>query len=215
MPAPETMQHFAPPKHFSTEQVIFNQGDSFENIYLIQKGMIKLTRVNADGKQFIIRVAISGSILGARTLLMKDTFGATATCLSDCELVCIPKDDFSALLKKDDNVLAYFLKDVGQQIEFSHQLHNVLIQKTNQEKVAELLIVFAHLYGESQSSGEILITPALSLRDFSEISSIPYDNLTRVFSNLRKNNLIEYGDGKLKLLAPNEISKHSMSREHI
>ncbi len=206
MEVPTVISGYNPTKNFSKGNIIFEQGDLFDNVYFVKSGIMKLSKLDFDGKEVIIRMAITGSIVGARSLYMKDKYAATGECLAETELVLIPKQKFKEMLRDYESCLNYFVNDLNKQIDFYHELHNILIHNTNQEKVAELILVFAHLYGEDKN-GHLVVDPMLSYKDISSIIGIPYDNLTRVFSKFREKKIISYKDKRLEVLDHHELAK--------
>src|SRR5712672_1345121 len=73
---------------------LFTQGEVAECVYLISSGIVKLSCVEASGKEVIVGLRCSGWLLGATQIILNEVYPVTAATLSECQLVTISRPEF-------------------------------------------------------------------------------------------------------------------------
>src|SRR6476659_6246495 len=77
---------------FSKKQAIFNQGDSSDAVFYIQKGKVRLTVVSKTGKEATIGVLNEGNFLGEGCLTGQHLRLCSAIAMTDCSVMRIDKN---------------------------------------------------------------------------------------------------------------------------
>lgn len=83
--------------HFETGEVIFEQGDLGEYLYMIVSGEVEAV-MKEDGKEKVLGVLKDGEYFGEMALLSKHPRLATIRCLKPTNVLALKKSDFSALI---------------------------------------------------------------------------------------------------------------------
>jgi len=89
---------------------LFTQGESIAEVMLINEGVVKLVRVEADGHELILGLRLAGEYLGSTSALLDHPLQASAITLSQCRIQRIPA--------------RVFLDHISEP-EFSWQLHRL------------------------------------------------------------------------------------------
>jgi NADH dehydrogenase len=84
-------------EHFEPGQVVFNQGDLGDRLYIIIKGRCEVVRQNELGEQLLADLG-PGECFGEMALLNKTTRGATVRCSEPMDVLSLRKSDFGALV---------------------------------------------------------------------------------------------------------------------
>lgn len=100
---------------------ILAQGDRAEAAYLIDCGLAKLLRRNADGTESIVALRGRGQFLGADSALLDREQVATATAVTECRVQCFGAAAFRELVRTD-TVLSWRLH-----LMLSHELEESFI----------------------------------------------------------------------------------------
>ena len=94
---------------------IIQEGNTPKGIYCIIKGTAKLFKIGFNGKEQILRFINEGDIIGYRSILSQEVFGASATAMTPVEIYYIPEKFFLKLLEVNPklafNVLQRIAKD--------------------------------------------------------------------------------------------------------
>jgi CRP-like cAMP-binding protein len=97
-PTLELFRHSKEVESFSQGQVIFQEGDPGEVMYIVIEGEVDIT---VHGK--VLASLGPGGILGEMALIDKDARSATALAKSDCKLAPVDERRFRFLIQQTPN----------------------------------------------------------------------------------------------------------------
>ena len=72
-------------------QVLYEASDQALGVFTLRKGMVKLVRVTADGRERVVRVLFAGDVVGLEALATR-RYDSQAVALSEVSLCRIPLD---------------------------------------------------------------------------------------------------------------------------
>lgn len=102
---------------------LFRQGDSAQEVYFIDSGIIKLVCLNEDGGQTIVGLRSRGSILGAAAVMVNKPHSLSAVTLSNCGARCFPAAGFRHLLQTDAEFTRLCFQ--SHSLEYYEQVANI------------------------------------------------------------------------------------------
>jgi CRP/FNR family transcriptional regulator, cyclic AMP receptor protein len=76
---------------YRTDKVVFSQGDPADAVFYIQKGQVKITVVSEQGKEAIVAVLGPDEFCGEGCLTGQPRRMATATAMTECEIMRLEK----------------------------------------------------------------------------------------------------------------------------
>lgn len=85
-------------------QVIFKEGDSGQEAFIIDSGMIQIYKTGPNGEKIVLATIGRGEIFGEMALVDNQPRMASAEALENSMLVVIPRSDFQARLDRTDKV---------------------------------------------------------------------------------------------------------------
>ena len=92
---------------YNTGDMLFRTGDSADHFYIMTKGQIKLSIGDVGHVVYIVSKA--GEAFGWSSLIGRDSYSATAECLSSTKLLKLNGEKLQKILEKDsDNGLIFF-----------------------------------------------------------------------------------------------------------
>lgn len=187
-------------------QFIFREGNPVYGIHIIQNGKAKVVSTGYNGKMQIIRLAKNGQILGHRSLGY-DVYTVSAIAIDDSTLCFIDGKLLGNILRSDINLTYHFMLFYSNELRAAESRMKNLAQMTVNEKVAEALLIVSKQFGTPIENG-ILLDVDLSRNDYGELSSLRYEQVTRVLSDFKKELIIDYSqDKKIILLQPQTLQK--------
>src|SRR4029079_14593561 len=89
---------------------IFSEGNHPIRLYYLQKGMVKIYKVNNEGKEFIVKIISEGEFFGYAEMLLDSVYRVNADALEDCEIAAIPRSEFDELIHSNKEVMEKFVK---------------------------------------------------------------------------------------------------------
>jgi CRP-like cAMP-binding protein len=98
-------------KNVDEGATLFKEGEDASHFYILIKGRIKLTIGDMGPVVYIAKEA--GQVIGWSTLLGRDKYSATATCVEESKMLKVDKKRFLADLAKAPASEALFFKRVA------------------------------------------------------------------------------------------------------
>ncbi len=105
-------------------QILFAAGDPARGFYVLFEGRIKLYKVSADGKEYILRVVRSGETFAEAAAFSGLSYPVFAETMSQCRLVYFDTNDFRDLIQQSPQLalnmiatMAALLQSLNQKIE--------------------------------------------------------------------------------------------------
>ena len=105
-------------------KILFAAGDRASGFYVLLEGRIKLYKVSADGKEYILRMVRSGQTFAEAAAFSGLTYPVFAETMSQCRLIYFEANDFRDLVQRSPQLalnliatMAALLQSLNQKIE--------------------------------------------------------------------------------------------------
>lgn len=208
-------------KHFSKEELselshekkvlIYKKGDLIieegatpKGIYYIDKGTAKMFKLGFNGKEQILRFIKTGDILGYRSILSKQPYGASATAMEDTEACFIPEKFFLKVLEHHPKLAFDILRRISEDLGESAQTITFLAQKTVRERLAEVLLLLEKKLGTDKDG---FIKISLTREEMANLIGTATESAIRLISEFKTDHLIEVEGRKIKILDHQKLVK--------
>jgi CRP/FNR family cyclic AMP-dependent transcriptional regulator len=89
---------------FPAHTQIYQQGESADTLYLIERGLVKLTRLAPNGREIIAGIRRRHWLIGTTAVLLRGEYTYTAIALVRTSLRCIPANVFLNLVKMNSQL---------------------------------------------------------------------------------------------------------------
>jgi CheY-like chemotaxis protein len=190
-------------KKIRKKEVLFSEGDSSKYLYFLVLGKIKTFRINEQGKEYITQVYGDKEFFGYASLLEANIYQETAIAMEDTEVACIAKQDFHQLLMSSEELPAKFIKFITSDLsETNNKLIN-LAYNSARKRVADAILYLGNKYHGELKDGDGF---TVSRDDISSISAVSPESVSRNFTDLRSEKLIELENGQIKILNIKKLS---------
>ncbi|MGI9526075.1 MAG: Crp/Fnr family transcriptional regulator [Weeksellaceae bacterium] len=183
---------------------ILEEGHPSNGVYLITQGTAKLFKVGFTGKEQILRFLKKGDLIGYRSILSGEPFGATATALEPMELDFIPERFFLKMLEQNPKMSFDMLKIISKQLGDAADTITILAQKTVRERLAEVLIMLEQTLGVDDQG---FIRISLTREEMANLIGTATESAIRLISEFKTDKLIEVDARKIKILEHQKIRK--------
>ncbi len=196
---------------FPAHTEIYRQGDTAETVYLIERGLVKLSRIAPNGCEIITNIRRRHWFFGITPALLGRPYAYTATTLIRSTLRCLSSNAFLDLVKTN--------------CQFSYQLNMLLSRElvSNGERLEanscmpardRLKFFLSELIqeqepGEGQKLPEYLVP--LNNYELAEIIAVTPEYLCRLLKEMEQDRIVRRQHGALvvtdsTLLHENEIT---------
>ncbi|MDD3458993.1 MAG: Crp/Fnr family transcriptional regulator [Weeksellaceae bacterium] len=184
--------------------LIIEEGATPKGIYFIEKGTAKLFKLGFNGKEQIIRFTKAGDIIGYRSILSHQPFGASAAAMEPTEVCFIPEKFFLKILEIHPKLAFDVLRRIAEDLGESSDTITFLAQKTVRERLAEVLILLEHKLGTDEDG---FINISLTREEMANLIGTATESAIRLISEFRTDRLIEVDGRKIKILDHQKLIK--------
>ena len=185
---------------------IMTEGNSINGLYCIQDGKCKLTKLNTNGKEQIIKFIKGGDILGHRSILSDEPVGLNATALEDMRVCFIPKGDILESIKDNPQFSLNLIKNISLQLSHANTSISQMAQKPVKDRLAETLLSLEEIFGvDSEDCIDVILTR----EEIANTIGTATESAIRLLSNLKKDGVINLLGKKIKILNKNALKNLS------
>ncbi|WP_111707902.1 Crp/Fnr family transcriptional regulator [Lutibacter citreus] len=185
---------------------LITEGNTINGLYCIKDGKGKLTKLNTNGKEQIIKFIKGGDILGHRSILSEELVGLNAIALEDMHVCFIPKGDILDTIKENNLFSLGLMKNISQQLNDANTSISQMAQKPVKDRLAETLLHLEDTFG-SDSDGCIDII--LTREEIANTIGTATESAIRLLSNLKKDGVIDLIGKRIKISNKNTLKNIS------
>lgn len=166
-------------------EIIFNEGDKSEWLYVLINGKVKISKIAKDGREIILEIIDEKDFFGALAVIKGIPYPANAVALEDCEVGKIPSRIFLSVVKKYPNIESEILYHVTTRLKSGiESLKNIAIEDVA-SRIVYQLINLANRYAKNTPEG-ILIDLRITKQQLAEMTGTTVETAIRVISKLKK-----------------------------
>jgi len=190
-------------------QQFIMEGGAVTGLFFLLKGKVKVLRTGLHGKEQIVRFVKHGEIIGHRGFGTEESYPISAIALEDCVLCYFSKEKLQEVLRSDASFAYDFMLFYADELNKSEAKVKSLSQMTVRERVIDTLLYVNRKFGDRNGFLDL----PLSRREYAEYAGTTEEQVIRVFSNLKKENLIVAKAKRIGIpdvaMLKREISEHN------
>lgn len=188
---------------YKKKQRIYNESNHPIRLYYVQKGKVKVYKLNEDGKELIVRVANEGDFFGYTAMFENSVYKENAEALEDAEIVGLPRNEFEELIHSNPEVTKKFIKLLASDVSEKEEQLIRIAYNSLRKKVSDALL---SVYNKYKSSSENVMI-SLSRENLAAMAGTATESLIRTLTDFKAEKLIDITDGKIKILNPEKLQK--------
>lgn len=160
------------------------QTQSYANII---SGVVKLTKMMADGRQQIVGLQFAPDFLGRP---FRPDSSITADAATEVNVCSFPKTMLDRMIKDTPELEHKLLEQTLKELDEARDWMLTLGRKTAAEKVASFLYLIATHINPEQGAGPISFGLPLTRSDIADFLGLTIETVSRQLTKLRKENVI-------------------------
>ncbi|WP_334072261.1 MULTISPECIES: Crp/Fnr family transcriptional regulator [Paenibacillus] len=129
-------------RHAPKGRVIFREGERSDTLYVLSRGVVKLTKMADNGKEHILRLLFPGDFFGQFSLLQEKPHYASASTIDEADICRIHRTDFLEVLRRSPDTAARFMSALSAQLEEADSWASVLTLLEADRRLAKMLLYF-------------------------------------------------------------------------
>jgi CRP-like cAMP-binding protein len=183
--------------------VIFSEGESGHEMYVIHEGKVKITK-KIRAMETILAELDRGDFFGEMAILEKEVRSATATAATDVKLLVIDEKTFETTIRTNPDVAIRIMRKLaGRLRDADHRIENLFIKDTT-SKVVDMIGKIAVKEGRKTKNGIVVELPITDLAGF---VGIEVEKTKRVVESLAEKSFLSIEGDVLTIKNPQNLKK--------
>jgi len=176
--------------HYPTGAVLFSEGQPARGIYVVQRGLLKLSVCASDGRTLILRIARSGEALGVASTIGSRDYEATAEAQQPCDITFIRQSDVLRMMRVHGEFALWITQLLASDYNFTcREIRTLMLSGSATEKLARLLVGWLDERHASPNPGRMKVP--LTHEEIGQMIGTSRETVTRLMAGFRKQRLIE------------------------
>ena len=190
-------------------QQFIMEGAPVNGLFFILKGTVKVYRTGINGREQIVRFAKAGEIIGHRGFGTEEYYSIGAIALQDTVLCYFSKDNLQETLLVNPKFAYDMMLFYANELNRSENKVKSISQMTVRERVIDSLLYIHRKFGDLRG----FLNLPLSRKEYADYAGTTEEQVIRVFSTLKKEDLISTSGKKISMIdiqgLKSEISEHN------
>jgi CRP/FNR family cyclic AMP-dependent transcriptional regulator len=194
-------------RSFDKASYLFREGDPGSHLYVIERGKVKIGRVEVSGGEVVYAVAGAGDVLGELSLFEKDGVRtADAQALERTVCVMIARDPLLEFLSTQPSVLLRIISGLCGYIKRKDATMGEIAFLDIPARVALKLLELAESKGRPTSGGIVIDVP-LSQRTLAGMVGASRENVNRALSRFVELGYIRQSQRAIEVLDRDQLRR--------
>ncbi|MET0819566.1 Crp/Fnr family transcriptional regulator [Aeromicrobium endophyticum] len=134
-------------------EILFNEGDDGNQLYVVTEGKVKLGRTSPDGRENLLAILGPGQMFGELSFFDPGPRSATATAVTDVELKSLGHEALSPVLNAHPDVAHALLNQLAGRLRRTNEVVGDLVFSDVPGRVAKALLDLASRFGRRADDG--------------------------------------------------------------
>ena len=177
---------------------LWEPGTPANAVYLVRSGIVKVSKVNDEGRELTLHFFTREHLLGEFSLVSDAPHDSHAEAYEDTVLVRIARDDFQRVLMRSPALAMRLMKLMGDRRQRLEKRVENLLFRSAHARLAALFLEFVGPFGVRDSRG-VIINLKLTHKEIAALIGATRETVSFAILDLRKDNLIQT-EGKRVIL---------------
>ncbi len=197
--ADELLQRFT--KSIPPGTVVFTEGEEGEEMYIIQKGKVRVWKSFA-GRPYVIAILEKGDFFGETALVNRIRRTATVTAIDAVELLAFDREGFVNMITKNARIGLSIIDKLCRRLQNANMKIQHLVKKDRKVLIAlHLQNLFQELPG-----GRKVLPYVATLDDISLSLELPREDVEDILETFRGDRVIDRKAEELELVDPGRLA---------
>jgi CRP-like cAMP-binding protein len=173
-----------------TGEALFLTGDSGDDCYRIENGLLKVTMVSHSGDERILAFVGRGDIVGELSLIDGLPRSASVVAVRDATLSCLSRAAFETFAKKHPDLYKSLVRLLAKRLRETDTVVAAGSFLSLKGRVARTMLELAEHFGQEVGSGRIVIRHKISQNDLAAMAGGTRENVTRILNDWQREKLV-------------------------
>ncbi|AFS78852.1 transcriptional regulator, Crp/Fnr family [Gottschalkia acidurici 9a] len=188
--------------------IIISEGNKSNDIYIIKEGKVKVYKTSSTGKNVILDIKGSGSVLAGTTLFSDSLNPATIMTIEDSLVYTLKNSDLENLIRNNSDLALDFIKILSNELHNSQEkITNIALNDTY-VRVAKLLLTLSSKHGiDSNDDNTLKLDLNLTREELASLIGTSRETISRALSQFSKENIIDIKGREIIICNKNKLEE--------
>lgn len=183
----EDISHYVSHDHFRAGELVYQNEESAHNFYIVERGRLRNFKLSENGKLQTLRYVKSGEFAGDLAYFRNlDVYEANADAIIDTKVCKISYVNLDKIVKQYPAIQHEMLNTLATRLS---ELENLTLSITTQT-ATQRLMTFLINRSDIDSEGKRIVKSTMSRKDAASFLGITPETMSRLLTNLEKDNRI-------------------------
>ncbi len=191
-------------KKLQQGEVLFDEGEKGDVMYLIREGKIKITKGKGEDEK-VLAILKEGDFFGEMAIIDGSPRSAGAIAASTVSLLVIDKETFKSKIKENP-LIEYVLETLSRRLRTTDEQIRLLTIKSEERRIVAYIITKAKETGTKTDAG--IEIPDFSYENINHITGIEQAKVEKYIKNLQQARLMSLKDNVLTIKAVEDLDEY-------
>jgi CRP/FNR family transcriptional regulator len=191
-------------KEVRRREVLYLPGDAGDRIYLLKRGVVKISAIQEDGREVMLALLRKGEVFGEEAVLEDGPRDHLAEAYEDALVCIITRQDFMDMLRSHPELVFRVTKLLGLRLKTFRTRVEHLLFKGAPQRLAATLLELAREHGIADAQG-VLVPLRLSQQDLANLIGVTRESVNLALSDFRRRGLVVLEGRSFRLPKPEAL----------
>ena len=192
----KSMYSMANKIHFSSHTSLFNQADEASRVYIISKGIVRLSKTLSNGRRQVNGFAFPGDLIG---LTPDNIHTVNADAIGDVVACQIPRRAFTQLAENNPEILKMLNTAILSELSTAQEQLASVGRHNAHERVATLLLNLRNRWHMIDKSSHYVALP-MTRADIADYCGLSVESVSRTLAALARQKIIVIVPNGIRIL---------------
>ncbi|GIK43900.1 MAG: Crp/Fnr family transcriptional regulator [Chloroflexota bacterium] len=189
------------PKEYSKDEIIFRQGDTSRELYLVMRGKVRIFRISPSGAETTIAIYSTGSIIGEFAVVDSEPRSATAKAIEAADLLVMSQDKFLHHLRQMPDLALGMTRLLASRVRWTAAYAETIAQYDAAGRLLHILLLYNEQFGQEEEAGRrYVLDLALNQTDLASLVGARREWVNRLLRDWQRRGIVAYEAGKIIIL---------------
>lgn len=189
------------PREFAKDEIIFRQGDTSRELYVVMRGKIRIFRVSPSGAETTIEIFSVGSVMGEFAVVDSEPRSATAKAIEAADVLVMAHDRFLRHMRQMPDLALGMTKLLASRVRWTAAFAETIAQYDAAGRLLHMLLLYNEQFGQEEVAGKrYVLDLSLNQTDLASLVGARREWINRLLRDWQKRGLVAYEAGKIIIL---------------
>lgn len=177
------------------DELLFSAGDDGNGCYRVEKGLVKLSILSADGDERILDILGPGAVVGELSMIDGAPRSTAVYAVRDAELSFVSRAAFIAFADRHPEIYRHVTSLLASRVREMNDIAVAWSFLSLDGRVAYALLELAEACGEELAGDRLLIKQKVEQGDIAAMAGIARENASRILNKWAREKIVSRHSG--------------------